>query len=36
LSLFDAVPFWLSPLFVAPRPFCLIAPDKEQRSRAKK
>ena len=35
-SLFDAVAFFASPNFVAPRPLCVIAPEKEERSRAKK
>jgi hypothetical protein len=35
LSLFDAVPFLAFPHFVAPRPFCVIGPEKEKRNRAK-
>ena len=34
LSLFDAVPFLAFPHFVAPRPFCVIGPEKEKRNRA--
>jgi hypothetical protein len=33
--LFDAVPFLAFPHFVAPRPFCVIGPEKEKRNRAK-
>jgi len=36
LSLFDTVAFLASPHFVVPRPLCAIAPEKEERSRAKK
>src|ERR1039458_1287001 len=35
-SLFDAVAFFASPNFVAPRPLCVIVPEKEERSRAKR
>jgi hypothetical protein len=34
-SLFDAVPFFGFPHLVAPRPFCVKAPEKEKRNGAK-
>jgi hypothetical protein len=35
LSLFDAVPFLAFPHFVAPRPFCVIGPQKGEKKQSK-